>query len=371
MKRLLVCLLLTAIILSMCGCGAEPAKPAEPEISETIPETTPPTEIQTMPTETEPPILEDPMFLKVSSVTFSLVGETDDIYLGLVPRELVTWESDDPSVVSVENGVLTATGVGTTTVRATYHDRQLTCTAGCLAETQEELDSLDYEIVSAPKRLPPEVDLEAPCTYFDNSAIVGDSITHILRQWESKTNYLGDMLFLARGGLSVNGFVLHYANIYYQGMETYLEDAIGKSQVERMYILLGVNDITVEGAQKNNFFKNWDILQERIREKNPNVEIVIISLLPEYDDEPRSTLNDASVKAYNELMVEYNGKLQQYAKENGFLYLDLSYYIQDHYNRMAAPYSLDHYHLNEAGCLTWMKVLRYYAQYELEGGTLS
>ena len=74
-------------------------------------------------------------FLKVSSITFSLVGACEDFYLGVIPRELVTWESENPSVVSVENGVLTANGVGTTTIRATYADRQATCTAGCPRST--------------------------------------------------------------------------------------------------------------------------------------------------------------------------------------------------------------------------------------------
>ena len=78
------------------------------------------------------------------------------------------------------------------------------------------------------------MDLEEPCTYFDNSAIVGDSITFIMFQWESKSNYLGDMLFLARGGTSLNGIVRRFSNIYYKGTEANLEDAIQQSGVERV-----------------------------------------------------------------------------------------------------------------------------------------
>ena len=49
--------------------------------------------------QTEPVTVENKgsLFLKVSSITFSVVGETDDIYLGVIPRESVTWESADPS----------------------------------------------------------------------------------------------------------------------------------------------------------------------------------------------------------------------------------------------------------------------------------
>lgn len=111
-KRLLVLLLMAATALGLCA----PALPASAE-------------------GTDASVLEGSLFLKVSSITFSLVGACEDIYLGVIPRELVTWESENPSVVSVENGVLTANGVGTTTIRATYADRQATCTAGCPRST--------------------------------------------------------------------------------------------------------------------------------------------------------------------------------------------------------------------------------------------
>lgn len=363
MKRLLAWLLLTAAIVNLCGCsaGSTPLETTEAR-AEIAAET------QATILETEPPVLENSLFLKVSSITFSVVGESDDIYLGLIPRELVTWESEDPSVVSVENGVLTANGVGTTTIRATYYDRQVTCTAGCLAETQEDLERLGFDVLSQPKRLPPDVDLEIPCTYFDNAALVGDSIAYMLLQTESKGDYLGNMLFLTRGGTSLNGFVRRFKNIYYQGREMNLEDAIAESQVERMYILIGSNDIASD-PQREIFFENWDIMLERIREKSPDVDIVIISNIPQYASEPESQ-SDHFIK-YNTLIEEYNIQMRQYCQENDCLYLDLYYYIQDHCGRMPGEYNLDGYHLNETGYHVWMKVLRYYAQYEREGGTLS
>lgn len=365
MKRLIAWLLLTATVLSLWGCAAESAPTAEPEKVQVKADTA---ETQAVKQETEAAVLEGSLFLKVSSITFSLVGESDDIYLGVIPRELVTWESEDPSVVSVENGVLTATGVGTTTVRATYADRQVECTAGCLAETQEELDGLGFEVLCAPKRLPPEVDLTEPCTYFDNAAIVGDSITYFLFQWESKTNYLGDMLFLARGGVSMNSFVKRFKNIYYKGKEMNLENAIGKSKVDRVYFLMGSNDISAS-TQRPYLFDNWNIMLERIRKKSPDVEIVLISNIPLYGDEQEC--KQTRFLNYNSMIEDYNEKLRQFAADNGCMFLDLNYYVKDHCGRMPKIYNQGSYHMNEAGCLNWMKILRYYAQYELEGGTLS
>lgn len=378
MKKILAWLLLAAVVLGLCACDAASASPdtteapAEPTAAQNAAAETE-AEQETQQTqaateETESAEVEGSVFLKVSSITFSLVGESEDIYLGVVPRELITWESEDPSIVSVENGVLTANAVGTTTIRATYNDRQVSCTAGCLAQTQEELDALGFEILSKPKCLPPEVDLDTPCTYFDDAAIVGDSIAYMLVQCESKGDYLGNVTFLTRGGASMNGFVRRFQNVYFQGVQMYLEDAVAASQVKRIYMLVGSNDIASD-PQRVIYFENWDIMLQRIREKSPEVEIVVISNIPQSADEAGS--QGTLFQTYNNYIAEYNGMLREYCQENGCMFLDLHYYFRDHCGRMPREYNLDGYHPNTTGYAVWMTVMRYYAQYELEGGTLS
>lgn len=63
--------------------------------------------------------------------------------------------------------------------------------------------------------------------------------------------------------------------------------------------------------------------------------------------------------------------MKQLATEKGYGFWDLSYYIQDHYERMPELYSKDEYHMNDEGSLVWIKIARYYAQFEHEGGMLS
>ena len=372
MKRMIAWLLLAATMVSLCACGAEPAQPAADTPTTTAAPTaaadSTPANPQEAPEATEAQLLEGNLYLKVSAVTFSVVGETDDIYLGLIPREEVTWESEDPGIVSVENGVLTATGVGTTTIHATYGDKQVSCTAGCLAATEEELHALDISVLCTPKRVLPEVDLEEACTYFDNAAIVGDSITYFLFQHESKTNYLGNMTFLARGGVSMNGFVRRFKNIYYKGKERHLEDAIRDSQVERVYFLMGSNDI-IAPTQRPFVWDNWNIMLERIRAERPDIEIVLMSCIPLYGDDKAAQAE--KFIEYNTLSTQYTADLKQFAEDNGCMWLDLNYYVIDHNGRMPQIYNQGEYHMNQEGCYNWMKILRYYAQYELEGGTLS
>ena len=360
MRKMLCCLLAALVLLGAVGCGAEKTVTETTVPAQDTPvQTEPVTEATTQPTE---PAYEGSLFLKASSVNLSLVGDTEDIYLGLIPKEAVTWESDDESVVTFQDGVLTATGVGSTTVRAIYRDQVVECAAGCLANTQEELMQLPEEVLRAPRRLPPAIDLESECTELDEATIIGDSITYFLFQWESRYDYMGKVQFLAKGGVSLNGFVLRFKNINYRGREMNLEDAIAASGVKKAFIMLGQNDISSKARVK--VMDNWVILLERIREKSPDVEIYIQSCIPERSTE--ATTNDK-----NERIYEYNRTLREFALENGCKFIDLEYYIKDHVDKMPVGYSQGNYHMNEAGCLAWMQILRFYAQYENEGGILA
>lgn len=380
MKRILSGILLLVMLLSLfTGCSKETEAPStdpatettkttEPAVTDTTGSEPAPDESTDSTEETAPALSDYPLYLKVSAITFSLVGESEDIYLGLAPRELVTWESDDPSVVSVENGVLTAVSVGTTTVRATYNGQEITVTAGCLAETQEELDALGFGVLSAPTRIAPEVDLSVPCTFFDDAALVGDSIGYMMVRVESEGDYLGDITFLTRGGTSLNGFVRRFYNLFWQGDEVFVEDAVALSQAKRAYILVGSNDIG-DAAQREVYMENWSIMLERIREKCPGIEIVIVSNIPQYAS--GEAANGALFLQYNQNIAVYNEKLQAFAAENGCMYLDICYYFRDHCGRMPHDYNLDGFHPNDDGYLVLMQILRYYAQFELDGGILS
>lgn len=361
MKKLLYVMLILLLALSLLGCASAAPAPEEttPSTTQAAETTVPATEAAPQPT---PAASGGAIFLKASSVTLSVVGETDDIYLGTLPREEVTFESDDETVVTFENGILTAVGVGNTTVRAIYSGQTIECAAGCLAATREELSSLDEATLRSPKRLPPVVDMESECTDFADACIIGDSITYFMFQWESKYDYLGEVTFLARGGISLNGFIMRAKNIYYRGKELSPEDAIAQSGVKKAYIMLGQNDLSSKARTK--VFDNWVLLLDRIREKSPEVEIYIQSCIPE-----RSTEELTNEK--NERIYDYNRTLREFAKENGCKFIDLEYYIRDHVDKMADGYSQGNYHMNEAGCYAWMQILRFYAQYEKQGGILA
>lgn len=355
MKKILCVFLAAVLMFGIVGCAADST-----DTETTIQQETEPVQIEatlpaeTVPETTEPATVDGYLYLTVSSITFTLQGESEDIYIGSIPRELVTWVSEDESVAVFEDGVLTAAGVGSTTVYAEYADQHIECTVGCLAQTEEDLSAIDMEILRSPKRYPPAVDEDIPLTYYDDAAIIGDSISYIMFQWESKLDYLGDPVFLVRGGTSINGFVRNYKNIYYKGKEMHLEDALAASGVKKAFILLGQNDLSYMTIEST--MEKWELLIERIWEENPDLEIYLLSCIPEWEE-------DSASNEKNEKIDLYNIGLETFCDEKGCHFVDLAPYVEDHLNKMSTNYSLDKgIHMNYDGCYMWMQFLKGYAQ---------
>lgn len=366
MKKIGAGLLALVLLLGLLGCNGEQELPPTEPISDTdsllLQETMQelPTETESEPeTEPETEPLTGQLYFTVSKITFPLVGDCEDVYIGTAPRERVAWESADEEVVRVEDGVLTAVGVGETTVRAVYGEQELSCKVACLAEDEESLKKLDREILRAPIRFPPEVP-EDPHPMFADSAIIGDSISYILFQNESMYGGLGHPLFLTRGGTGIYGLTEYFSSVLYQGVGRKVEEAVAESGVKRIFIMLGQNDLGYRSVDE--VIDSWDVLVEHIREKSPDVEIYIQSVIPEW-------ANESGNSKRNEKIREHNLRMQEHVKDLGCEYIDIGAYIEDSLGRMAKDYSLDmSIHLNLEGCQAWMQALNAYAYWkDIEG----
>lgn len=58
-------------------------------------------------------------------------GETWNCYKGNIPVDEITWKSDDESVATVKDGIVTAVGAGKTEIHAIWGDFDVTCTIRC------------------------------------------------------------------------------------------------------------------------------------------------------------------------------------------------------------------------------------------------
>ena len=343
MKKMMLILVWTAVLL-LAGCAEEKLPPMTSQPG--VPAETGSwvqTEVQE---ETEPS--GDRIYLNVSEIDLSLVGDSEDLYAGSAPRNRVTFQSADPAVATFEDGVLTAVGVGETTVSAVYEDQKIQVPVSCLAETKEALRALPAEILKSPKRLPPPVSQE-PATCFNDAAIIGDSITFVLFQNELRSNGLGDILFLAKGGISLNSLVLGYKKLSSQGKDRPVEDLLQETGVRKVFIMLGQNDLNYMDLEPT--VENLRTLVKRIRKKNPEIQIYLESCTPQYLEKNGDSDQNALIDAFNLEMKDYADLMDLH-------YVEVEKYIENHCNNMAEIYHNDNRHMNPRGCEIWIQALK-------------
>lgn len=115
----------------ICWFEAETTAPSE---------TTAPTEPPETTKATQPAVSAEPAVLTLdqSDVSFFTLGEAFTLRVTLgetsVGRSKVTWTSSDPSVATVEKGLVTAVGKGTATITAEYDGQKATCIIRCRFE---------------------------------------------------------------------------------------------------------------------------------------------------------------------------------------------------------------------------------------------
>lgn len=104
--------------------------PTEPTtVPPTDPPTAPPTEPPTVPPTQPPtePLLDVPLELNYYDLTFGEVGQTTQLVPVEIPREDITWSSEDEAIATIsETGRITAVSPGQTTVHAVYGDQEVT-----------------------------------------------------------------------------------------------------------------------------------------------------------------------------------------------------------------------------------------------------
>ena len=191
-----------------------------------------------------------------------------------------------------------------------------------------------------------------PTDFFDDAAFIGDSITLGLRNFNQQYGWLGNATILCQGSYSVAHAVNNTMYLSFRGEEMTPQDALKACGVNKVFILLGMNDIALHGVDKS--IENWGKLVENIRSTCPEITIYIQSGTPIYTPGQIGGLN-------NERMDEYNRRLQIFAQENGCIYLDVGTAMKDETNGMAAKYTSDNYvHLTVAAGALWVEQLKNY-----------
>ena len=196
-------------------------------------------------------------------------------------------------------------------------------------------------------------------SFFQNSVFAGDSVMtglqyYVMRQ---EKGFLADPVFLALNSFSafwdLQPVTEKSIHPEYQGQKGTLEDLLVKINPEKVFLFFGINDLTMTGLNKA--VENYKEVINRILQKNPKVQIYIISTTNMYKGSDKDNLTNKNIDALNEQM-------KSYCEQKGYGFIDITSYLTGDDGTLLEKYSADYYvHQTNAAYEVWVKVLRSYA----------
>lgn len=304
------------------------------------------------------------------------VGQTYKLELYFEPYDAtrtdykLSW--NDNSIIMVEtDGNIIAKSAGTATITAkAYNGLTATCEVTVserdyeisdeISEMSDDISETSSDTETSREYKPaPEITGERVDTsWFDDAIFVGDSISVGLCNY-ADNGALGDADFLAKECMGFHSAMWDIDYEYaihpiYNGAEVRIEEAIQEIGKDKIFILLGMNDICSWGADETlDAMKDFT---DMILEKNPDVTIYIQSVTPMVGGKTREDY------LTNENIEEYNRMAKQVCAERGFVYLDIASVLSDEYGNLRDDYCSDSsgagFHFNRAGDDAWVEYLK-------------
>lgn len=339
MKKIAV-MILAALLL--CGCGPVPEEPSQPSVQ--------------LPTEDQPELPpEEPKVLSLIAQEALLEepGQTLCVYNGTAEPEQVSWISEDPAVATVVNGVVTAVGRGQTVITASFEDQRLSCSVVCDLPVMPALNPDAGE--RDPMYLPPSEQI-VDSSFFDDAVFVGDSQGLALYTFAAGNGQLGKAKFLARNSYSLYSAATNTMYMTLRGEEYKLETAIAYTGAKKVFIMLGMND--VGNFETDKIMENYQRVLDRIRKKNPDVDIYIQSIFYAWTGGETKRVN-------NQAIGDFNSRLPAFAEENNCVFIDIASWLVDSTGGTATAFSSDKYvHINADGMQVWIDALKACTDYD-------
>ena len=133
----------------------------------------------------------------------------------------------------------------------------------------------------------------------------------------------------------------------------YRIEEVVKRRPSKVFLLIGINDIA-KGIPDEIIMENIFSIVRRIKNPSAKTAVFVQSILPTnnvFPDFPDHKNKDDHV-------VTINAQLQKYGDRLGYTYVDLYSKFLDGESRLDAKYTADGLHLNLAGYLEWIFILR-------------
>lgn len=203
----------------------------------------------------------------------------------------------------------------------------------------------------------PESAETAP-SFLDKAVFVGDSVTlklknYVARRRRSDAGFFGKAVFLAAGSMGSGNALqpLSADSIHplYNGKKALLEDSAAAIGADRIYLMLGINDLAPYGVEGS--AQNLERLALRFQSKIPGAAVYLQSATPILAAKQKKVLNNASLE-------RYNGRLSEICRKRGWHYLDVASALRDGSGALKAEYCSDPddlgLHFTDAACEVWI-----------------
>ncbi len=249
-----------------------------------------------------------------------------------------------------------------------------------VSDSEEEEESSEAEV--SVSKLPDDSAIKADAvdSYFDGSVFIGYSIMmhfgRYIGEWRQEVDpsILGGAIFCA--GVSV-GFTVDRTQTpdmpetslpVFKGQAYNFADLPTATGCDTLYIgLSGYSDLKrapVAEVCVETAYNEAVMGIERIRDKNPDVNIVILSCT--YNTEVFEGLTPD--RCSNAQVLEYNNLVLDYCTDNGIDFIDVSTALTDENGLLHEDLTNDEeYHLHKNTYFYWLEALRDYAAKKQEG----
>lgn len=198
--------------------------------------------------------------------------------------------------------------------------------------------------------------------FFNNASFVGDSVMYGFdlysnrnKTYESGSTFLTVTSFAARHALSEVGPKSYHPT--YNGEKMKVEDALTLAGSNKVFVFLGLNDVRVT---PNSYYENYVEFLSRIREKNPNIDIFIISST--YPVQNPGSMDAQTAASYRDQLQDLNVRLKSYCDEGNAFFVNVVSPLLNSSGFLDDRYSSDNYvHLTNSAYAIWAQVIEAYA----------
>ena len=238
-------------------------------------------------------------------------------------------------------------------------------TAEANAEASEPAVERDYQILDGIPQTDralglPEGEM-VDDSYFNDTIFVGDSISLKLQQFviryrKAYPTMLGNAEFLVAGSFSTHAALADVSNDslhpMVDGVKMTVEDALAAKGAKKVYIMLGMNDVSHSGLGGS--IGNMGSLLYRIRQKLPDIEIFVQSVTPRYSgSKPNNQqLFDYDINLYDQITKLGDPKIH---------FVDVAYVMRDEEGKLYDSYCSDKddlaMHFTDVACQEWIRYL--------------